>query len=160
MTRTSLDHTETATESETKHRPQSLHTQSHRWANRTHTESFVILVKILSHPLQPWSPARNEGNPTKSQEINDLIARVKKKEVHWQGIPSRAHCPVTESKYWQQQTILRSQVSRKWQSHSVLWHTGYVQLPSPHAKSDWLCLPMAEREFSATWWYSQFCSRC
>ena len=65
------------------------------------------ISSFMPHRLEPWRAARNEGNPTRSQEINELIARVKKKEVRRQGVPSQARRSLTESEYRQQQTILR-----------------------------------------------------
>ena len=54
-----------------------------------------------------WSTANQTGNPTKSKEINDLIAYVKKKQVRKQGVPSRARRALTKGEYTQQQTMLR-----------------------------------------------------
>ena len=82
-------------------------------ANPTSARSTSIMYwkkaisSFMPHRLQPWNEARQEGNPTKSQEINDLIARVKKKEVRRQGVPSQARRPLTEGEYRQKQTILR-----------------------------------------------------
>jgi hypothetical protein len=46
---------------------------------------------LFFHPnrLMDWSSGRNEGNPTRSIEINNLIKRVKKKEVRKQGVASQ-----------------------------------------------------------------------
>ena len=41
----------------------------------------------MPNRLIPWnSTSQEEGNPTKSIEVNDLIKRVKKKKVHKQGV--------------------------------------------------------------------------
>ncbi len=44
----------------------------------------------MPHRLQPWNLLTNFENPTRSVEVNDLIKRVKKKEVRWQGKASQA----------------------------------------------------------------------
>ena len=47
-----------------------------------------------------WSSANNEGNPTKSIDVNDLIRRVKKKEVRNQGVVALQSCrSMTEHKF-------------------------------------------------------------
>ena len=48
----------------------------------------------------------NSGNPTRSQELNDLVAHVRKKETCLQGVASHACRPLTDGEYQQQQTIL------------------------------------------------------
>jgi hypothetical protein len=39
------------------------------------------IFPFMPHRLQPWNLLTNFGNPTRSVEVNDLINRVKKKEV-------------------------------------------------------------------------------
>ena len=41
---------------------------------------------FMPNRLAPWSYTRNKGNPTRSTKINDLIKRVKRKEVRKQGV--------------------------------------------------------------------------
>jgi hypothetical protein len=49
------------------------------------SNSLAIWKKAISffmpNCLIPWYSGRNEGNPTRSIETNNLIKRVKKKEV-------------------------------------------------------------------------------
>ena len=49
--------------------------------------------------LVVWVSGRNEGNPTRSIEVNSLIKRIKKKEVRKQGVLSKAKRPLTEDKF-------------------------------------------------------------
>jgi hypothetical protein len=46
-----------------------------------------------------WSRTREEGNPTRSIEINDLIKQVKKKEVRKQGAASKTRQPMKEAEF-------------------------------------------------------------
>jgi hypothetical protein len=48
------------------------------------------ISSFMPHRLQPWNSLTNFGNPTRSVEVNDLIKRVKKKEVRRQGKESQA----------------------------------------------------------------------
>jgi hypothetical protein len=41
-----------------------------------------------------WSATRNEGNPTKSPQVNGVIKRVKKKEARKQGVKSHSKRPI------------------------------------------------------------------
>jgi hypothetical protein len=43
----------------------------------------------------PWDSLMEQGNPTRSREILDLIKFVKKKEVQRQGVASQARRPLT-----------------------------------------------------------------
>jgi hypothetical protein len=61
----------------------------------------------MPNRLHPWNEAAQMGNPTRSKEINDLIKRVKKKEVRNKGATSRARRPITETELIQVQTLLR-----------------------------------------------------
>jgi hypothetical protein len=49
--------------------------------------------------LVVWVLGRNEGNPTRSIEVDSLIKRIKKKEVRKQGELSKAKRPLTEDKF-------------------------------------------------------------
>ena len=44
------------------------------------------LSLYMPNCLIPWNTISNSGNPTKSTNVNDLIKRVKKKEVKKQGV--------------------------------------------------------------------------
>ena len=43
-----------------------------------------------------WSTHREEGNPTRSDPINDLVSYIKRKEVRQEGAPSQARRPCKE----------------------------------------------------------------
>ena len=57
------------------------------------------LSKFMIFRDMPWHPIRNEGNPTKSTKVNDLIASIKKAEVQHEGKPLQATCPFTLSEF-------------------------------------------------------------
>jgi hypothetical protein len=67
------------------------------------SSSLQYLKKAISslHPnrLMVWSAGCNEGNPTRNVEINDLIKRVKKKEVRKQGVASQTQRAITELEF-------------------------------------------------------------
>ncbi|KAL3763929.1 LOW QUALITY PROTEIN: hypothetical protein ACHAW5_008367 [Stephanodiscus triporus] len=66
-------------------------------------KDWVFSVEELS-PISPkivWDPLYNHGNPTKSTEVNDLIAFVKKKETRGQGKKSQADRPFEHSEFKQ-----------------------------------------------------------
>ena len=46
-----------------------------------------------------WNEISNSGNPTRSQELIQLIKFVKKREVRGQGIPSQARRPLEEAEF-------------------------------------------------------------
>jgi len=58
----------------------------------------------------PWDPIQKRGNPTRSAEPNELIKKVRKKEVRKQGAESKKRRSLTDNEYDQQQTILRESV--------------------------------------------------
>ena len=76
-----------------------------------HSSSLAYWKKAISHfmpnCLMAWNSTAGIGNPTRSSEVNDLITRVKKKEVRRQGVESSAHRPLTHEEFCQQQTIFR-----------------------------------------------------
>ena len=67
--------------------------------------SLLAIKKKISYfmvnRLPSWDPLHNHGNPTKSTEVNDLIAFVKKKETLGQGKKSQADRPFEHSKFKQ-----------------------------------------------------------
>ena len=56
---------------------------------------------FMPNKLIPWNELATPpfGNPTRSVPVNELIKRVKKKEVRKQGKPSSARKPFTEAEY-------------------------------------------------------------
>ena len=60
----------------------------------------------MPNHLGTWNCANNSGNPARSQGLNDLVAHVRKKETHLQGVASHARHPFTDGEYHQQQTML------------------------------------------------------
>jgi hypothetical protein len=72
--------------------------------------------------LVVWVSGRNEGNPTRSIEVNSLIKRIKKKEVRKQGVLSKAKRPVTEDEFRRMQNILQNHKS------NIIWRYGLYAL--------------------------------
>ena len=64
------------------------------------------ISSFMPNGLGTWNCANNSRNPTRSQELNDLVACVRKKETHLQGVASHARCPLTDGGYHHQHTIL------------------------------------------------------
>jgi hypothetical protein len=62
----------------------------------------------MPNKLSKWNPIAQNGNPTKSVEVNELIKRVKNKEVRKQGKPSQARRPLEPGELEQTFEILNS----------------------------------------------------
>ena len=57
----------------------------------------------------PWVSGREEGNPKRSTDVNNLIRRVKKKEVRKQGVSSnKAKGAMTQAEFRRMQNILQN----------------------------------------------------
>ena len=86
------------------------------------SSSLQYWKKAISffHPnrLMVWSDGRQEGNPTRSIEINNLIKRVKKKEVRKQGVASQTRRAITEEEFHKLHTVFRAV------GNSMLWQFG------------------------------------
>ncbi len=72
--------------------------------------------------LVVWVLGHNEGNPTRSIEVNSLIKRIKKKEVRKQGVLSKAKRPLTEDEFQRMQNILQNHKS------NIIWRHGLYAL--------------------------------
>ena len=79
---------------------------------------------FMPNRLIPWFSGRNEGNPTRSIEINNLIKRVKKKEVRKQGAASQSRRAITEVEYRTMQNVFLNQDM----SSSLVWRYGLYAL--------------------------------
>ena len=67
---------------------------------RSNTLSFVKKALSFFMPnREKWSVTRMEGNPTMSQDVNDLIKRVKKKEARKQGAESKTWRPMNNIEF-------------------------------------------------------------
>jgi hypothetical protein len=80
--------------------------------------SFFMPDRLVS-----WVSGRNEGNPTRSIDVNNLIRRVKKKEVRKQGVVSKAKRPLTEEEYRKLQKILQNH-----DRNNYIWRYGLCAL--------------------------------
>jgi hypothetical protein len=54
---------------------------------------------FMPNRLMVWNQRTREGNPTRSNVVNELIKRVKKQEVMRQGRRSQARQPLEEAKF-------------------------------------------------------------
>jgi Transcriptional activator of glycolytic enzymes len=78
---------------------------------------------FMPNRLIVWVSGRNEGNPTRSLEVNNLIKRVRKKEVRKQGVAPQCRRAMTEGEFRAMQNILRNH-----DSGSLLWKCGLYAL--------------------------------
>ena len=58
--------------------------------------------------LTAWVSVSNEGNPTRSIEVNSLIRRVKKKEARKQGKALQVKRPLTREEFQKMQHVFQS----------------------------------------------------
>jgi len=65
------------------------------------------LSYYMPHRHVPW--CNNQGNPTRSAPVNDLIKEVKKFEVRGEGRPSQAKRAVRPNEFAKATSLLRSQ---------------------------------------------------
>jgi hypothetical protein len=89
------------------------------------SNSLKYWKKAISHfmpnKLMAWNRLSNQGNPTRSIEINDLIKRVKKKEVQKQGAPSQTRRPMSGREFHLLHGILKA-------SNDTVWRHGITCL--------------------------------
>ena len=55
----------------------------------------------------PWNAVSGQGKPTRYNEVNTLIKKVKKEEVRKQGVVSKAQRAVTHDEFRRMHSILR-----------------------------------------------------
>jgi hypothetical protein len=78
---------------------------------------------FMPNRLIAWTSGRNEGNPTRSIDVNNLIKRVKKKEVRKQGVASQCRRAITEAEFRTMQKILQNH-----DRNSLIWRYGLYAL--------------------------------
>ena len=61
----------------------------------------------MPHRTVPW--VNNQGNPTRSTPVNDIINEVKKFEVRGEGCPPNAKRPLRENEFRKSQELLKAQ---------------------------------------------------
>ena len=66
---------------------------------------------FMPNRLLVYNELSNQGNPTRSREVNDLIKRVKKKEVRRQGVASSARRPMEDLEFRHLVQLLRADTS-------------------------------------------------
>ena len=74
-----------------------------------------------------WVSGREEGNPTRSTDVNNLIQRVKKKEVGKQGVSSKVKCAMAQAKLQRMQNILQNH-----NKNHYIWRYGLYSLTNFH----------------------------
>ena len=60
-----------------------------------------------------WDPVEKRGNPTRSEEVNSLINRVRKAEVRKHGAPSKKTRPVELEEFLNVLKLNKSNEKRK-----------------------------------------------
>jgi hypothetical protein len=75
--------------------------------------------------LHGWRSGRNDGNPTKSAEVNDFIKNVKRLETRKQGAKSQTRRPMKESEFRRLHQIFKS-FGRE--NSSIIWKYGMPAL--------------------------------
>jgi hypothetical protein len=60
----------------------------------------------MPNRIMPWNAVTAQGNPTRSIEVNELLKRVKKKEVRKQGADPKARRPMTHDEFKRTQSLL------------------------------------------------------
>lgn len=66
------------------------------------------LSASMPNRMMQWNEVAQTGNPTRSVAVNDLIKRIKKKEVRRQGAASQARRPMKREEFELMQGILRN----------------------------------------------------
>lgn len=92
----------------------------------------MALSFFMPNRLTAWNQLTGYGNPTRSQRLNDLIKKIKRKEVRGQGAPSRARRSITGI-VPSHHGYLEGGRAR----HSVeVWYSSYDELPAAHDQPD------------------------
>jgi hypothetical protein len=107
---------------------------------RAHTLAFWKKAISFHMPdrLHGWRSGSNDGNPTKSVEVNDFIKRVKKLEARKQGADSKTRRPMQETEFRRLHEIFKSsphaerdrdqQQQQNNTSTSIIWRYGMPAL--------------------------------
>jgi hypothetical protein len=99
-------------------------------ANPVHAHSSSLefwkkaTLFFMPNRLIPWNSTSREGNPTKSIEVNDLIKRVKKKEVRKQGVAPQSRRSMTEREF----RLLHSILQKYGGDNDIIWRVGVPAL--------------------------------
>ena len=71
--------------------------------DRCRSTTIKFHKKAISHFMprrrMVWDEIRNEGNPTKSQAVNDLIKKIERHEVRGTGVATAARRPIEWEEY-------------------------------------------------------------
>ena len=75
--------------------------------------------------LHGWRTGSNDGNPTKSAEVNDFVKRVKKLEARKQGAESQTRRPMLETEFRRLHEVFKSYGE---EHNSSIWRYGMPAL--------------------------------
>ena len=59
-----------------------------------------------------WNGIGGQGNPTRSIDVNNIIAKLKKKEVRKHGKPSQARCSLELEEFKEAQKFFHGRIRR------------------------------------------------
>ena len=75
--------------------------------------------------LHGWRTGSNDGNPTKSAEVNDFVKRVKKLEARKQGAESQTRRPMLQTEFHRLHEVFKSYGE---EHNSSIWRYGMPAL--------------------------------
>jgi hypothetical protein len=103
-----------------------------------HANTLAFWKKAISYYMPDrlvhgWRSGSNDGNPTKSAEVNDFIKQVKKSEARKQGADSQTQQLMLETEFRQLHKIFRSSVHDQQQhlSNMEVWDACLDQFSVP-----------------------------
>jgi len=79
----------------------------------------TALSFFMPNRLTPWNEISDAGNPTRSRNLNDLIQKVKKKEMRGQGVSSQARRSITVVEYRWVVEILKAEGDDNVNKHGI-----------------------------------------
>jgi hypothetical protein len=97
---------------------------------RANTLAFWKNAISFSMPdrLHGWRSGTNDGNPTKSAEVNDFIKSIKRMETRRQGAVSQTQRPMQESEFRRLHKIFKTVGGRSLSGRSLVWKYGMPAL--------------------------------
>ena len=89
----------------------NIYSQANHQPKCCRSTTLETAKKAISYYIPHWTVpwCNNQGNPTRSGPVNDIIKEVKKFEVRGEGCPSHAKRPVRPNEFKKSVDILRQQ---------------------------------------------------
>ncbi len=78
--------------------------------------------------LHGWRSGTNDGNPTKSAEVNDFIKTIKRMEPRRQGPVSQTRRPMQEAEFRRLHEIFKTVGGASLSGRSLVWKCGMPAL--------------------------------